>query len=1308
MYTEERKLCRRVIAAMLAIFLAVTLLPATAAAEDTGYTGEQGNNTWITLQDYGGIDVSEDISTATDVEEYFHNTITKELDSKEIIRFEFKISGQSTQEAVESDIIANAMPHIAVYYKEDALTRENPVAAYEDGEGDLRLEAFRNPTGSPVSNIMLPAETLSPDTEYALVFDKNVAAKRSTSTIGRDVIFFFTTQPSETGLTLNTTSLSTSIGQSETLTAFFNNEPVEAIWTSSNEKVAAVDEKNGTVQALSEGTALITAKYGEDTISCMVKVQTTVYTAQGVGGNTFTMLQPSDITVLSENDECYVNRINTTFVADEQIVFMVKMSAGGNNFDESAFIEKNLPLIKVYDTYKGTIVAQSEPESGQVKLEYGGYDKQNGIRLTTKLERGSYCLVVGKDVVGNAPDKILGKDIVFQFQVIVPGEEPEIEDVALNWENVTLAKGAELTLKATVTPSNAKEKDLEWSSSAEDIASVDENGIVTAKSTGEATITVVPKKGSGSASCSITVIENELELSDTALDLASNQEVQLTAKFDGKRVTPEWQSDAPDIASIDEKGWVTAMASGHATLTAQWEGKQAICVVTVTSQGTYTYQGLDNTLYMKTPDNIYVKEVTDTQYINGINTAIDGSKDVQFEFDMTAGMNNFQESSFLEYSMPHIKIYNEDKSEVVAEYDGGQGKLQFQGIHYSDEQGPQGSYKATGLYIGVDAGVLKNGNYVLVFGKEVRGNSGGKLLGKDIEFAFHVEWSVEEMKITLPAEGQTLEDAVCARLDENHLIEDIKHLEVVTEDNHTMTEKDFAFIRKNLGNSLLSLNMRNAKLSGNQLPQEALKGCGALQELTLPETIVSLEKDSLRDCSALTVIRFTGKTPPSVPEPSMLDSTNLEKIIVPSGSEEAYKTAEPWNKFGSPYIEVESIKLNKQTMTLAKRKSETLTATITPESASNQDIEWSSSREQVATVDQNGKVTGLKEGMTTITVTTKDGSYTASCEVTVISTPPVITLNRQTAEIYTTGEDNTVQLTADVTESELFNNEDVLWYSSNEKVASVDRETGLVTGKTAGEVSIIARVGEEEEPCKVKVKEHTVSLDKSSVVLYSAGTGNTMSLRVKADGRAVSGTKVDWNSSNPSVVTVSNTGIIAGKKAGTATITASSNGKSAKCIVTVRSATIQLNKTKATIYTKKSRSVLLSATVNGKKAAGSAVSWRSSNNRIASVSKSGVVTAKRKGSVRITATANGRSATCKVTVKKPSLKLKKSSARIRKGKKARIRATATPKAKITYTSKNRKIATVTKKGVVRGKKKGKTTIRVKCNGVTKNFKVTVR
>ena len=80
-------------------------------------------------------------------------------------------------------------------------------------------------------------------------------------------------------------------------------------------------------------------------------------------------------------------------------------------------------------------------------------------------------------------------------------------------------------------------------------------------------------------------------------------------------------------------------------------------------------------------------------------------------------------------------------------------------------------------------------------------------------------------------------------------------------------------------------------------------------------------------------------------------------------------------------INVTGVQLNKTETSILVGGNETLVATILPENATNQKVTWASSDEAVATVDANGKVTGVKAGEATITVTTEDGGKTATCKV---------------------------------------------------------------------------------------------------------------------------------------------------------------------------------------------------------------------------------------------------------------------------------------------------------------------------------------
>ena len=232
------------------------------------------------------------------------------------------------------------------------------------------------------------------------------------------------------------------------------------------------------------------------------------------------------------------------------------------------------------------------------------------------------------------------------------------------------------------------------------------------------------------------------------------------------------------------------------------------------------------------------------------------------------------------------------------------------------------------------------------------------------------------------------------------------------------------------------------------------------------------------------------------------------------------------------------------------------------------------------------------------------------------------------------------------------------------------------------------------EAALVKV---TVTLDKTSATIY---TGKTVTLKAISNDTAKT---VTYTTSNKAVATVSSTGVVKGVKAGTAVITANCGNATATCKVTVKAPSVKFAKKSAVVYKGKT------ATVKATLAGVSSVTYKSSNTKIATVnSKTGTVKGIKAGTVTITATSGKLKATYKLTVKNPTFTLTKSSATIAKGKTTTIRSKATPVSTVTYTSSNKKVATVTGKGVVKGISKGKATITVKCNGITKKFVVTVK
>lgn len=137
-------------------------------------------------------------------------------------------------------------------------------------------------------------------------------------------------------------------------------------------------------------------------------------------------------------------------------------------------------------------------------------------------------------------------------------------------------------------------------------------------------------------------------------------------------------------------------------------------------------------------------------YINEVKGTIDGTKSyktdaapgkegIYFSFTMSAGMNNFQETWFRQKNMDQIKIYDKSGQKILAEYNNGNGDLEFWGSRKSEDINNHGSQKTVALYIGVRQGLLGTGEYLIRFGSGICGNNADKTLGKNIDFRFKIK-----------------------------------------------------------------------------------------------------------------------------------------------------------------------------------------------------------------------------------------------------------------------------------------------------------------------------------------------------------------------------------------------------------------------------------------------------------------------------------------------------------------------------------------------------------------------------------------
>ena len=465
----------------------------------------------------------------------------------------------------------------------------------------------------------------------------------------------------------------------------------------------------------------------------------------------------------------------------------------------------------------------------------------------------------------------------------------------------------------------------------------------------------------------------------------------------------------------------------------------------------------------------------------------------------------------------------------------------------------------------------------------------------------------------------------------------------------------------------------------------------------------------------------------SDPEVATVDENGLVKAIsngtaiitckTVSGGFTAYCTINVTTK-------PESIMMDYTERDIYTTKSVTLEAIVLPESANDKSVKWTSSNKQVATVDQNGKVTGVGTGMTTITATTNVGGLTATCIVNVTKKKEV-----QSVTITSGGDPITAKtLYINDNPKAVFGSsvsptnatfKDVVWSSTDPKIVSVD-QLGNIKGLAEGVATI--KCTSEDNPyavatcvvyVKVKVMGVEISKSELSVVETKSKTLSADILPSNASNK-----NLTWSSSDESIVKVDKNGKVTGVKAGTAYITVKAgNGRfSDTCKVTVTriiySQKVKLNKTTLTLNDGKTYQ--LSATVQPESATSKSVIWSSSNTKVVKVDSEGEVTAVDPGTAYIYCKTKdtGITAKCKVTVKAvkaTSISFSSSSTTVEYSKTKTLKPTFKPSnatdKSLTWTSSNPKVVSVDKNGKIKGLQAGKSAV---ITATTKTGKLTAK
>ena len=317
-----------------------------------------------------------------------------------------------------------------------------------------------------------------------------------------------------------------------------------------------------------------------------------------------------------------------------------------------------------------------------------------------------------------------------------------------------------------------------------------------------------------------------------------------------------------------------------------------------------------------------------------------------------------------------------------------------------------------------------------------------------------------------------------------------------------------------------------------RIASDAFVNAKNLCTVILPSSLLSIGRDAFIGCVNLSIITVDALTPP-ICENDCFEKVSKARceLRVPKGCYSYYWVAPIWSEFNK-IVEVTGIILSADNMSLLVGQTEKLTATVQPDNTTDKTITWKSDNEAVATVSSDGTVTAVSVGIANITATC--GKATATCKVTVnpveatgviLSADNMSLLVGQSEKLTATVEpDNTTDKT-------------ITWKSDNEAVATVSSD-GTVTAVSVGTANITAICGKATATCKVTVNPILIESITISPEFISEKEGQRIQLTVTILPEDATDKSLEWSSSDESVASVSQSGIVQIHKIGYARITA--------------------------------------------------------------------------------------------------------------------------------------------------------------------------
>ena len=712
------------------------------------------------------------------------------------------------------------------------------------------------------------------------------------------------------------------------------------------------------------------------------------------------------------------------------------------------------------------------------------------VNLNTVYNDSNLDVVAGSESYGY---------VAYYARNVIAGEAVPVSGITLDNTSITLTEGAALQLNATVNPANATNKNVTWRSSNTNAVLVNDGGMVTAVAEGTAIITATA--GNYSAECEVTVEKRVVPVTGVTLDrrtvtLVEGESVTLVATVYPDNATDKgvvWTSANENVAIV-EGGVVMAVASGTATITATAGNYSAECVVTVEKpyvavagieldyvEATLLPGGSVELVATVYPDDATNKNVTWTSSAPSVATVRGGvvTAIAPGTARITAKAGNF--SAFCEITVDVPYGVSLDKASLALFVGNSATLVATVNVAEGDDDTVTWTSSAASVAT-VENGVVKAvapGTATIT--ATAAGTTATCIVTVTKRPVAVTGIEINESRVTLKQGAKIALTATVEPAD-------------ATNKSVTWTTSDEAVAKVNEEGVVTAVAEGTATITATAGEYSAKCRVTVTGPVLVTEVVLDIEEKTITEGKSFRLVATVG--PDDADDKTVVWSTSDESVatvkdgvvtavapgyaVITATSGEC--SAECLVIVEAKYIAVRGIKLDKSKATVTEGETLVLVATVTPEDATDKDVEWTSSDEAVAVVE-DGVVTAVAPG--TVTITAKVGKYTAKCVVTVKKGAVAVTGITLSETAVTLVEYETMTLVATVAPDDA-DDKTVIWSTSDEGVVTV--ENGVITAVAPGVAVITAEASGFVAECTVTVEALSaigqVKLDSGKLVIY--------------------------------------------------------------------------------------------------------------------------------------------------------------------------------------------------------------------------------